>query len=111
MAAARDVQVPVPGAPDKRRLRVERIVPAPDDELEPAFGVDGHVDGPGAPGVEVFFREQLVGGFVPDAAAVGAHFDALGPVAAGPAGESPAAHGDGAGVDDDAFVEGEHDCG
>ena len=111
MAAARDMQIPVPGAPHKRRLRVERIIPAPDDELEPAFGVDRDVNGPSAPGVEVFFREQLVGGFIPDAAAVGAHFDALGPVAAGSAGKGPATHVDEAGVDDDAFIDRVHYCG
>ena len=111
MTAARNMQIPVPGAAHKRRLRIERIIPAADNELQPAFGVDRNVNGPGAPGMEVFFREQLIRGFVPYAAAVGADFDALGPVAARSAGESPAAHGDGAGVDDDAFVEGVDDCG
>lgn len=110
MAAARNMQIPVPGAPHERRLRIECIVPAPDDELKPAFGVDRNVDGPGAPGMEVLFREQLVGGFVPYATAVGTHFDALGPVAARPARKRPATHVDGAGVDDDAFVDRVHDC-
>lgn len=52
----------------------------------------------------VLLRQLLVGGFIPDAAAVGADLDALGPVAPGAARVGPAGHVDGAGVDDDGLV-------
>lgn len=54
--------------------------------------------------MEVLLGELLVGGLVPDAAAVGADLDALGPVAARAAAVGPPGHVDAAGVDDDGLV-------
>ena len=54
--------------------------------------------------MEVFFREVGVGGFVPDVSAIGADFDAFGPVAACAAGVGPPRHVDAAGVDDGRFI-------
>ena len=81
VAAARDVQAPIPRTPHKCRLRVERVVPAPDDEFRPALGVEGEVDVPGPPGEFVLFGKMLGGYFVPKEAPVWTDLDPFGPAA------------------------------
>lgn len=61
MARASDVEAPVPGRAHLERLRVEAVVPAAADELEPAFGVDWEVDFPGAPGPFVLLWVEVSG--------------------------------------------------
>ena len=50
VATARDMESPIPRAPHKGGLRVERIVPTSDDELGPAFGIKREVNVPSPPG-------------------------------------------------------------
>lgn len=82
VAAARNVEAPIPRTAHKRRLRVERVVPAPDDEFRPALGVKGEVDVPGPPGEFVLFGKMLGGNFVPKEAPVRTDLDPFGPAAA-----------------------------
>ena len=79
VATARDVQAPIPRAAHKRRLRVERVVPTPDDEFGPALGVEGEVHVPGSPGEFVLFGQVFGGNFVPKEAPVWADLDSFGP--------------------------------
>lgn len=81
VATAGDVETPIPRTAHKRRLRVERVVPAPDDEFRPALGVEGEVDVPGPPGEFVLFGQVLGGNLVPEEAPVGTDLDPFGPAA------------------------------
>lgn len=88
VAAARHVQSPVPRAPHERRLRVERVVPTPDDQLGPTLGVEGEVHVPCPPGELVLPGKVLRGNLVPQEAPVGTDLDAFGPPAAAAVGPS-----------------------
>lgn len=107
MGGTRDVQTPVPGGAHGQGLRVERVIPAATDNLNPALDVAGQVERPGAPGPLVLGRHVLVGHGVPAEAAVGGQLDALGPAAAAAVG--PALALDGAVVDDDLLGPRRHD--
>ena len=88
VAAARDVESPIPCAPHERRLRVERVVPAPDDQLRPALGVKGEVHVPSPPGELVLPRKVFGGNLVPQEAPIRTDLDPFGPpttTAVGPA--------------------------
>ena len=96
------MQVPVPGAADEgglglyivistgvwidllgggRKTYVERVVPAPDAELQPPLCVHGAFERPRPPRVVVFLTQLLVGDLVPHAAAIGTHLHPLRPAA------------------------------
>jgi hypothetical protein len=43
VTAACDMKTPVPAVSDFHRLRVETVVPAPNNELDPTFVIAGHL--------------------------------------------------------------------
>lgn len=77
VAAVRDMQAPVPRVPHLDRLRVQTVVPAAREDFDPAFGDNGELHVPGAPGVFVLFGHVLHGDGVPGEPAVGRAFDAF----------------------------------
>jgi hypothetical protein len=43
VTTARDMKTPVPAVSDFHRLRVQTVVPAPNNELDPAFVIAGYL--------------------------------------------------------------------
>ena len=90
-----------------RLAYIQRVVPTPDTELKPPFGIDRALERPRPPGVEVLLTQILIGDFVPHTSTVVTDFNTLGPSAAT---ERPASECDLAVVDDDVVVDRRHDC-
>jgi len=79
MAGAGNVQSPIPRAPDKCRLSIERIVPASDRKISPTLSIERKVDVPRPPRELVFLGQILRRYFVPDESTISRNFDAFRP--------------------------------
>lgn len=107
MRRMRNMQAPVPSSTDIQRLRIDRIVPAPADNLDPTFDITGEVELPCPPDPAALLGKLLWGYIVPAETAICRELDAFWPSTAARVG--PALAFNLAAVDDGLFVPGGHD--